>query len=362
MEHFLACRQNAFEYFGGAPRRLTIDNLKTAVLSHPAGQPAIYHPHYLDFARFFGVELRACNVRAAHEKGIVENAVGYVKQNFLRGYTPTSLAEANCAEDYYRQMETRRPNPRQHARKIVALSEIYGVEEVDRALRDALEFEAFSSEYIANILERRRRVLPEPGALHLTRRQDLLDSGFTPNGPGSIRKPKQGDPMKTAVELDTFLKELQLVWIRQQYEALAAEAAQHHWSHADYLRRLLEGECLRRRENRIQRRIQSARFPVVKTLDSFNWSWPKKNRSGTNPEPIPTRLPQGSRQCDPAGGCQIGQDPLSRSCPAHNNRMDTYGEKPRRLFLGGHVLAKKTFESARVLVYSNGVSTNTKYS
>ena len=82
--------------------------------------------------------------------------------------------------------------------------------------------------------------------------------------------------MKTAVELDAFLKELQLVWIRQQYEALAAEAAQPHWPHADYLQRLLEGESLRRRENRIQRRIQSARFPVVKTLDSFNWSWPKK--------------------------------------------------------------------------------------
>ena len=82
--------------------------------------------------------------------------------------------------------------------------------------------------------------------------------------------------MKTAVELDAFLKELQLVWMRQQYESLAAEAAQHHWSHADYLQRLLEGECLRRRENRIRRRIQSARFPVVKTLDSFNWSWPQK--------------------------------------------------------------------------------------
>ena len=85
LEHFLACQQNAFEYFGGAPRRLMIDNLKTAVLSHPAGQPAIYHPRYVDFARFFGVELRACNVRAAHEKGRVERSVGYVKQNFLSG-------------------------------------------------------------------------------------------------------------------------------------------------------------------------------------------------------------------------------------------------------------------------------------
>ncbi|HBA82685.1 MAG TPA: ATP-binding protein [Verrucomicrobia bacterium] len=82
--------------------------------------------------------------------------------------------------------------------------------------------------------------------------------------------------MKPTEELDAYLKELQLTWTAQEYEALAGEAAQNHWPHADYLRRVLEGECLRRRENRIQRRIQSARFPVVKTLSGFNWSWPKK--------------------------------------------------------------------------------------
>ena len=82
--------------------------------------------------------------------------------------------------------------------------------------------------------------------------------------------------MKTTEELDAHLQQLQLVWTRQNYESLAGEAAKNHWTHADYLRRALEGECLRRRENRILRRIQSARFPVVKTLESFNWSWPKK--------------------------------------------------------------------------------------
>jgi len=55
------------------------------------------------------------------------------------------------------------------------LSEIYGVEPAARAIDDALEFEAFSCEYIANLLEQRRRVLPELGALHVTRRQDLLE-------------------------------------------------------------------------------------------------------------------------------------------------------------------------------------------
>jgi len=59
--------------------------------------------------------------------------------------------------------------------KIVALSEIYGVEATARAMADAFDYQAFSCEYIANVLESRARLRPEPGALHLTRRQDLLD-------------------------------------------------------------------------------------------------------------------------------------------------------------------------------------------
>ena len=66
-------------------------------------------------------------------------------------------------------------NPLHHVRKIVALSEIYGADKVARAMEDAFTFQAFSCEYIANLLEQRARNLPEPGALHLTRREDLLD-------------------------------------------------------------------------------------------------------------------------------------------------------------------------------------------
>ena len=86
--------------------------------------------------------------------------------------------------------------------------------------------------------------------------------------------------MKPADELSVYLAELQLRWPLANYEALAAEAAGENWTHADYLRRLLEGECHRRRDARIQRRIQAARFPVIKTLETFHWNWPKKiNRS-----------------------------------------------------------------------------------
>ncbi len=77
-------------------------------------------------------------------------------------------------------------------------------------------------------------------------------------------------------KLNDYLSELQLVWTRQHHSVLTQQATREHWSHADYLERLLEGECHRRRENRIKKRLQAARFPVIKTLDNYNWSWPKK--------------------------------------------------------------------------------------
>src|SRR5210317_788023 len=79
------------------------------------------------------------------------------------------------ADNYYRQLEQRRMNPLHHIRQIVALSEIYGDQAVQRAIEDAFAFQAFSCEYIANLLEQRVRKLPQPGALHLTRRQDMLE-------------------------------------------------------------------------------------------------------------------------------------------------------------------------------------------
>ena len=89
---------------------------------------------------------------------------------FMRFLTLSPKAEA-----YYHKLAQRRMNPAHHVRKIVALSEIYSLDTVARAMEDAFVFEAFSCEYIANLLEQRGRRLPEPGALHLTRREDLLD-------------------------------------------------------------------------------------------------------------------------------------------------------------------------------------------
>lgn len=100
------------------------------------------------------------------------------------------LALSDKAHTYYRELEKRRMNPHHHVRQIVALSEIYDPESVAEAMEDAFTFQAFSSEYIANILEQRGRSTPDAGALHLTRRKDLLD--ITVEQPDlSIYQPKE---------------------------------------------------------------------------------------------------------------------------------------------------------------------------
>lgn len=80
----------------------------------------------------------------------------------------------------------------------------------------------------------------------------------------------------TETRLQEQLGALRLLTVQEQYTALAGEAAQKQWTHVDYLARLIDGEAQRRQELAIQRRIAAARFPCIKTLDQFDWNWPKK--------------------------------------------------------------------------------------
>jgi hypothetical protein len=90
------------------------------------------------------------------------------------------LALSPDARAYYDGLEQKRRSARQHVRKILALAEIYPLDDVARAISDGLAYQAFSAEYIANILEARARTLPEPGPLQLTRAHDLLDIDIPP--------------------------------------------------------------------------------------------------------------------------------------------------------------------------------------
>jgi len=77
-------------------------------------------------------------------------------------------------------------------------------------------------------------------------------------------------------QLMTYLLYLKLSYFREYHQSLAKEAVEKNWSQLDFLSRLAEGETLRRKDHATQRRIQAARFPVIKTLEQFNWTWPKK--------------------------------------------------------------------------------------
>jgi len=80
----------------------------------------------------------------------------------------------------------------------------------------------------------------------------------------------------TELELLNNLRYMKLPFIAEQYDQLAAQAARENWDHIRFLAGLIEGESNQRRDRATQRRIGQARLPVIKTMDHFEWSWPKK--------------------------------------------------------------------------------------
>lgn len=78
--------------------------------------------------------------------------------------------------------------------------------------------------------------------------------------------------MKSNLLLKDYLKRLKLPTIAGIYDRLAKEAQGKNLSYEDYLLALVEQEAIAREENALKRRIKKARFPYIKTLDSFDFS------------------------------------------------------------------------------------------
>jgi transposase len=111
-EHFLEGLRLILEQIGGVPARIISDNLKSAVLHHGRHGHVEFHPRYADFAGHYGFEPVACRPGRPQEKGIDENAIGYLKKNLTAGRQFHSLAEANTALRHW--LETI-ANVRRHA-------------------------------------------------------------------------------------------------------------------------------------------------------------------------------------------------------------------------------------------------------
>ena len=77
-------------------------------------------------------------------------------------------------------------------------------------------------------------------------------------------------------QIQTYCKDLKLPSILEHYETLHEQALKKKTGHLEYLAELLRAEVQTRQERAIERRIKAARFPVLKTLEDFNWHWPEQ--------------------------------------------------------------------------------------
>ena len=76
---------------------------------------------------------------------------------------------------------------------------------------------------------------------------------------------------RSTLLLEHHLKELKLPTVLREYRKLAAQCAAEGTDHPDYLLRLAELELIDRHQRMVQRRIRAARFPAVKSLDTFDF-------------------------------------------------------------------------------------------
>jgi transposase len=95
VETWLRLHRNAFAFFGGAPKRVVIDNLKAGIARVCWNEPQAQQS-YRECAEHYGFLIAPCRPRTPEHKGKVEQGgVHYVKRNFLGGRKPTIVTQAN---------------------------------------------------------------------------------------------------------------------------------------------------------------------------------------------------------------------------------------------------------------------------
>lgn len=98
MEHFLRGHVAAFEAFGGLPRVLLYDNLKSAVLDR-RGDAILFNPKLVEFAKHYRFEIRPTAVARGNEKGRVERAIHYARTSFWPARRWRDLDDLNAQAD-----------------------------------------------------------------------------------------------------------------------------------------------------------------------------------------------------------------------------------------------------------------------
>ncbi len=94
VDTWIALHTRAFEFFGGVPRKIVIDNLKAAIVKACFHDPLVQRS-YRELAEHYGFLISPCRVRKPEHKGKVESGVHYVKRNALVGKEGRPLSDVN---------------------------------------------------------------------------------------------------------------------------------------------------------------------------------------------------------------------------------------------------------------------------
>lgn len=100
LENFLRGHEAAFNAWNGLPRVLLYDNLKTAVLERQ-GDAIRFHPTFLALSAHYRFEPRPVAVARGNEKGRVERAIRYVRDNFFAARSWQDLADLNAQAEQW---------------------------------------------------------------------------------------------------------------------------------------------------------------------------------------------------------------------------------------------------------------------
>lgn len=94
MDNFRRGHVEAFAHFGGVPRELLYDNLKSVVLDR-VGEHVRFHPQVLELSSHYCYAPKPCAVYRGNEKGKVERAIQYIRTSFLEARPYRDLGDLN---------------------------------------------------------------------------------------------------------------------------------------------------------------------------------------------------------------------------------------------------------------------------
>jgi len=120
-DNFISTLENSFIYFGGTCRTLIVDNLRAAVSKADWYDPDI-NPKVQSFCQHYGIVILPTKPYTPRHKGKIENQIGYVQKNALKGKCFSSIEEQNA---YLLRWETNVADKRIHGTTRKQVSKVF---------------------------------------------------------------------------------------------------------------------------------------------------------------------------------------------------------------------------------------------